>query len=67
MTGLSWTPEQDNLLRSLARSGLGVTAIAERMGRRKAAIMNRAKTLEIAVAKDRKLRNMKRGPAQAES
>jgi hypothetical protein len=48
-----WTPEEDERLRSLALSGMGVTEMSEQMNRSKKAVRNRAARLKITVAKAR--------------
>ena len=56
-----WTPEEDELLRKLARSGESVMNITERLNRSDHSVRTRAVRLNIVLAKSRtlKLRNSK--------
>jgi hypothetical protein len=48
-----WTTEEDDRLRSLARSGYSLTEIAHRMGRNESSIRTRAIRIELSIARDR--------------
>jgi IS30 family transposase len=48
-----WSTEEDEQLRSLARSGLSLTEIARQMERPKSSVRYRAMQIEIAIARDR--------------
>jgi DNA-binding NarL/FixJ family response regulator len=49
----AWSTEEDERLRSLARSGLSIAEIAQQMQRSKPSIRARATKLTIAIARDR--------------
>ena len=53
-----WTPEEDDLLRKLARSGESVANIAKHIDRSLGSIRNRAVRLNIALVKFRKVKDM---------
>jgi hypothetical protein len=46
-----WTPEEDGLLRSMGAAGESATAIAMLLKRKAAAVHQRAKILEIRLAR----------------
>jgi hypothetical protein len=48
-----WSTADDNLLRHLAKSGLSLNDITNKMRRKKSAVRSRVKTLGIAIARDR--------------
>jgi hypothetical protein len=52
MKFVPWTKEQDEKLRSLAMSGLGMSEIAERMQRSKSSVRVRSANLKIAIARE---------------
>jgi len=56
--GIPWRPEDDTLLRGLARAGEDVAKIAKRLNRSKGATRNRALRLDIALAKARRLKDL---------
>jgi DNA-binding NarL/FixJ family response regulator len=51
-----WTPEEDELLRELARSGHNPTDISKRLNRSSGSVRMRAARLKIVVAKAIKLK-----------
>jgi DNA-binding IclR family transcriptional regulator len=54
MSGILWSPDEDDRLRNLARSGLSVTEIAHELGRNRTSVYRRAAKLKIVIARDRK-------------
>ena len=48
-----WSPEEDERLRKIARSGLSLVEIADELGRSKPAVYARAVKLNIVIARDR--------------
>jgi hypothetical protein len=54
MKSTPWSPEDDERLRKLARSGLSVTEIAYEIGRNRTSVSRRAAKLKIVMARDRK-------------
>ena len=56
-----WTPEDDDLLRKLARSGESAPTIAKRLNRSVDSVRARARTLNIALAKSQILKGLGRG------
>jgi hypothetical protein len=52
-----WTPDEDDLLRKLARSGESVVNISERLNRSPGSIRKRSLRLNIALAKSRRLKD----------
>jgi hypothetical protein len=48
-----WSPDEDERLRNLARSGFSLTEIALELQRRKSSVHGRATRLKIAMARDR--------------
>ena len=48
-----WTPEEDEVLRDMARSGESVARIAQELNRASSSVRNRAVRLNIPVAKAR--------------
>jgi hypothetical protein len=55
---IPWRPEDDALLRELARAGEDLATIAKRLNRSKGSTRNRALRLDIALAKARKLKDL---------
>ena len=53
---IPWTPEEDALLRELARAGEDVAKIAKHLKRSAGSTRNRALRLDITLAKSRKVR-----------
>jgi hypothetical protein len=53
ITGPSWTSEKDGLLRSMAASGESSGAIGKLLNRTASAIRQRARTLQIKLARSR--------------
>jgi IS30 family transposase len=53
MKSIPWSRDEDERLRSLARSGLSLAQIADELQRRKSSVQARAKRMKIAVARDR--------------
>jgi hypothetical protein len=51
-----WTPEEDELLRTLALSGTSVAGMAKRLRRSKSAVYGRASRLKIVLAKSRRVK-----------
>lgn len=52
MKFVPWTKEEDERLRSLAMSGLGMSGIAERLQRSKSSVRVRSANLKIAIARE---------------
>ena len=52
---LRWTPDEDDLLRELARAGEGASEISRRLNRSPSSIRERASRLKITLAKVRRL------------
>jgi len=48
-----WSPDEDERLRTLARSGFSLTHIAHELERVKSSVQARARGLKIATARDR--------------
>jgi hypothetical protein len=48
-----WSTADDDLLRDLARRGLREGEIADRLTRNKSSVRTRAKTIDVAIARDR--------------
>jgi hypothetical protein len=55
---IPWRPEEDALLRELARTGEDVAKIAKRLNRSSSATRNRALKLDVALAKARRLKDL---------
>jgi hypothetical protein len=53
MSAALWTTEDDERLRSLAQSGIGLSEISRRMKRAKYSVRSRASKLDIPIARDR--------------
>jgi hypothetical protein len=53
---IPWRPEDDALLREMARAGEQVAKIAKQLNRSAGSTRNRALRLDIAVAKARRLK-----------
>ena len=51
-----WTPEEDDVLREMARSGESAARIAEELNRATSSVRNRAARLNIQVAKARQVK-----------
>jgi DNA-binding NarL/FixJ family response regulator len=51
-----FTPEEDDLLRMMARSGESAAEISKRLNRDRKAVRERASRLKIVIAKARKLK-----------
>jgi hypothetical protein len=56
---IPWRPDEDALLRKLARTGEDVAKIAKHLSRSSSATRNRALKLDVALAKARKLKDLK--------
>jgi hypothetical protein len=54
---IPWRPEDDALLRELARAGEDVAKIAKHLNRGQGSTRNRALRLDIALAKARRLKD----------
>jgi hypothetical protein len=54
MSGVPWSPADDERFRTLARSGLSVGEIAKQMQRNASSVRTRAAAMKIAIARDRK-------------
>jgi hypothetical protein len=50
---IQWSDEEDRRLRSLAKSGLSLTEIAQQMQRGVSSVRSRARKNAIAIARDR--------------
>jgi DNA-directed RNA polymerase specialized sigma24 family protein len=48
----AWTPDEDDLLRSLALQGLSEGEISEQVGRNKSSIRSRAMNIKVAIERD---------------
>jgi hypothetical protein len=55
---IPWRPEDDALLRELARAGEQVAKIAKRLNRSEGSTRNRALRLNITLARARKLKDL---------
>jgi hypothetical protein len=53
---IPWRPEDDALLREMARAGEQIAKIAKHLNRSEGSTRNRALRLDIAVAKARRLK-----------
>jgi hypothetical protein len=53
MSSSEWSPEEDDLLRSMARSGLCLGEIVQKLRRSKSSVHSRATRLKITIARDR--------------
>jgi hypothetical protein len=53
MSNGQWSTEEDKQLRDLARAGLSLAEIAQRMKRNKSSVRYRALRSDIAIARDR--------------
>jgi hypothetical protein len=53
MNSNPWSPDEDERLRNLARSGFSLTEIAHEIQRSKSSVHVRAARLNIAIARDR--------------
>jgi DNA-binding NarL/FixJ family response regulator len=54
----AWTPEEDELLRKLAKAGQSAGDIANHMDRSVGSIRERASRLNIALARSRRLKDL---------
>ena len=54
MSSGSWSPDEDERLRNLARSGFSLTEIALQLQRKKSSVHGRAGKLKVALARDGK-------------
>jgi hypothetical protein len=54
MNSTRWSPEEDERLRKLARSGFSLVEIANEIRRSKSSVSTRAAKLKIVMARDRR-------------
>jgi hypothetical protein len=53
MSGVPWSPADDERFRTLARSGLSVREIAQQMQRNTSSVRTRAISMKVTIARDR--------------
>jgi hypothetical protein len=63
-TGRPWTPEEIETLRRLATEGVPPDLIAERLGRSRRSLEDRARRIKVTIEKDRADRAAKRAQPQ---